>query len=722
MNAGERRPGLRRLASLALALGVAPIAAAQEPPPEAVLADLPFLKVDEPNRIFVDLAPPGSSHALRLLLDTGATHSIFTPLAAREAGVRVRRLKRDPYRRKTALGRDLLFYVDASSSDTGSQTGWEYGLLGGNFLGDYVMEFDFEERRVRFLDPGRFEVPEEVDDPNEVVLPLEVTSQRPAAVFEVNGQRFPVLLDTGAPDPLILSGKLAQRAGIESAPRPGFRVWGVMGAMQSELGEVRRYGVGPFVFERVPVIVLPRGWYNQGLPEDAVTGYDLLSQFHVRIDYPRRRLWLRRRPDVAVTFQGKPWRGWEEFFAASSTGGAVPGEVAAAPPEPREPARPAGPAPTPEVWLELGEPEEGLERAGRLAWTEVRGWAGAGRPVQHDVVVAVDVSGSTAFASGVDVDGDGHVGRARRHIDRWRTFNPHHMSSDLDDTILSAELVATRRLLELLDLERTRVGLLSFADGPKVLAPVGSDEAAMLKALEQLERNFGSGATNLAAATETARDSLLAAGGKGRRQSILILSDGYPTAPAPEEHAAEQALRQADAAAQAGVRLFTFALGVDDEAAEEKADVYAQMASLSGGRYARLEQPGEILHELPRIDLAEVAGVEIANETTGENGRAVRVFPDGSFDGFVELAPGENILRVTARGEEGGAKSVRRRVFFEARGPRDDEEARVFAAEAERLREALRLRALETELAAEAGAGPAEQQRKLELEAESEKP
>ncbi|MCH6568251.1 MAG: nucleotide exchange factor GrpE, partial [Nitrospinae bacterium] len=91
-----------------------------------------------------DLAPQGRGKRFPLIVDTGATWSVITPLMARELGVRVRRVKQDPYRRATVLGRDLQFYVDTQSSDTGSKTGWEYGLLGGQFLAAYVVEFDFD--------------------------------------------------------------------------------------------------------------------------------------------------------------------------------------------------------------------------------------------------------------------------------------------------------------------------------------------------------------------------------------------------------------------------------------------------------------------------------------------------------------------------------------------------------------------------------------------------
>ena len=318
----------------------------------------------------------------------------------------------------------------------------------------------------------------------------------------------------------------------------------------------------------------------------------------------------------------------------------------------------------------------------------------------------------------MDVDGDGKLGKARKRRDDWRRFNPRHYSSDPGDTVLAAELLATRRLIEQLDPVRSRVGLVSFADGASLLAPVGSDGAALAEGLELLEENFGSGSTNLSAALDLANKALLAAGGKGRQKSILVLSDGWPTAPGSPGAAARAAWERGEEARDAGIRIHTFALGLNRI---EEGDVYAGIAAETGGRYERLEQPGQIVEELPRINLSQVAAVEIENLTTGEAGRAVRVFPDGSFDAFVPLAPGENLLRVTARGERGGEAVRERRVRFAAREPATPEEAVAFEAEARRMQEALSLRAIELDLAAEARRGrdgrPG-QERKLEVRAE----
>jgi predicted aspartyl protease len=283
-----------------------PAGAESDPTPEAVLATLPFLG-DEINRIFIDLAPEGSSRSFRMMLDTGASFSVLTPGAAREIGVKVRRIKRDPYRRKTLLGRDLQFYIDVRSSDTGSRTGWDYGLLGGNFLAEYVVEFDFPGRRVRFLDPKKYAVPKEVDAPDEAVLPLLIVSNRPGVKIQTNGVDHTVLLDTGAPLPLILSGPEAAKSAIESRPIAGSATAGVFGEMETELGEAETVQLGPFLFENVPVDVAPKGWFNMGFPGDSVLGYDLLAQFVVRIDFRRGRMWLRRNPNASVTWLGQEW-------------------------------------------------------------------------------------------------------------------------------------------------------------------------------------------------------------------------------------------------------------------------------------------------------------------------------------------------------------------------------------------------------------------------------
>jgi predicted aspartyl protease len=280
---------------------------APEPPPGAVVGVLPFEESDERNRVMVDLAPEGGRPFV-MMLDTGASDSVMTPLLARELGVRVRRLKTDPYRRATRLGRDLQFWVDTRRSDTASRTGWEYGLLGAEFLNDFVLEIDFPGRTVRFLDPKKYEVPEQVGAEDERVVPVKLTSSRPLVPIRVNGQDTQVMLDTGDPGPGVLSGNAAREVGIDAASLPEFGSAGtVLGPMQTHLLDAKSVEVAGFELGAVPLLVAPKGWYNQAGPNDSTLGYDVLASFVVRIDYPRKRLWLKRKSFAPVTLYGSDY-------------------------------------------------------------------------------------------------------------------------------------------------------------------------------------------------------------------------------------------------------------------------------------------------------------------------------------------------------------------------------------------------------------------------------
>ncbi len=267
---------------------------ADEPASEAVLADLPFLPAtgrDRENEVRIDLAPPGA-HPLRLLIDTGSPGSFATPRAARELGISLRRSKQTPYRRATRLDRDVEISVDTRRGDTAETAGGEWAVLGAPFLSAFVLEIDFPGRRVRFLDPERFEVPARAAAPNEAVLPIRLVGNRPIVEIELGTARIPAAITTGAPGTLLLPGgwvpgtsltpDLAVTATLSPAPGEG----------RLEAVTAARFQIGPFVESEVPMLVAEHGAQGAGARSEALLGVDLLKRFVLRIDYARRRLWI----------------------------------------------------------------------------------------------------------------------------------------------------------------------------------------------------------------------------------------------------------------------------------------------------------------------------------------------------------------------------------------------------------------------------------------------
>lgn len=285
-----------------------------EVPAGAVLAELPFLAIDEPNRVYLDLGREGGE-PFRVMLATGASFSEFTPLAARAAGIPVRSLKSTTYRHATRLGRDVQFYVDTESSDTGSKTGWEYGQLGANFLEEYVVEIDFAERRVRFLDPKQYAVPEAPLDATEAIVPIELTSGRPVLEIRVDGRPIEVMIDTGCSLSAVLSGSAAKAVGIDTAALADFgELHTAVGRTSARFYEAREVEIGGTRFASVPVVVAPNGWFNQGTTTNSALCYDLISRFRVRIDYPRKRISLKQQSEQ-VTYQGVDYASTRETGA-----------------------------------------------------------------------------------------------------------------------------------------------------------------------------------------------------------------------------------------------------------------------------------------------------------------------------------------------------------------------------------------------------------------------
>ncbi len=349
----------------------------------------------------------------------------------------------------------------------------------------------------------------------------------------------------------------------------------------------------------------------------------------------------------------------------------------------------------PPVWLDVAYPGPDEQVTELIPLLEVRGRAVAGPVTPYDLFIAIDLSASTLLATGYDIDGDGIVGVThpkvlrRPHVSRparkWTT--------DPGDTVARAELLAAQRLLRRLDERWTRVGLITFTGTSRVRARLGHPEDA-LWALDRVKVVHDRSGTNLASAIRVGVRALRHSP-VGRERILVILSDGYPTAPAPEIHARRRALRAAKRAAEQNVRIYAFAIGAS---ALDRPDVLKQIAATTNGRFFEVKEPGEIVHHLPRLDVALLENVSLTNRTTGARGRAVRVFGDGSFDGYVQLEPGENIVVVEASAPDGEQFLVERTVHYQA-------PSRVTVGDLKRateLTELLRARTTETELAARA--------------------
>ncbi|MBW2242889.1 MAG: VWA domain-containing protein [Deltaproteobacteria bacterium] len=394
------------------------------------------------------------------------------------------------------------------------------------------------------------------------------------------------------------------------------------------------------------------------------------------------------------------------------------------------------------VRVVIESPAPGVTVEGHVHQAQLSGRAAAAgeRPEHFDVIVAIDVSYSTTTASGLDVDRDGIVGvNPHNELLPPGAYDKSVRSTDPGDTILAAQVQAANALLESLDPDRVRVGVISFSgevdpitarrkrldqEDARLEVPLTADFQAVGRALGAVLARGARGATNYAAGIRIAIRELAGLSGaksqprEGVRRVILFLSDGSPTLPVGrgdvvDDGDKEAAIRAAELAHRAGISINAYALG---PAALRYPKVMTEISRVSLGTYTPVQRPGQIVTLLQGITFANVEDIVFTNLTTGDFSSDVRLSPDGGFTGFVPVAEGMNRVRVTALATDGSRGSVEFDLMF-ARATLPDRDA---MAELDRIRKQnkqLEIRRMDMEIEAFRD----EQRKQLKIDVERRK-
>jgi hypothetical protein len=344
---------------------------------------------------------------------------------------------------------------------------------------------------------------------------------------------------------------------------------------------------------------------------------------------------------------------------------------------------------------------------------EVRGTAiAAGEEAQRfDVMVVLDVSGSTKYPSGADVDGDGVVGEnPQEGLYAEGEFPPDVLCTDPEDTILHAEIAAARALVRSLDPRRTRVGLVTFSGdvdpathrmrsrdqkNADLQVPLTPDFARIESGLATVLARGPHGATDFSAGIRLATAELAGLTGAvsqpGPGQKVMLfLTDGTPSFPIGLDNVEdagdlEAAVNAARIAKEAGIRINTYALGTN---ALGRPVAATEVARVTLGSFTPVAEPGAIVAALQSVNFANVEDVAVVNLTLREDTPDVRLNPDGTFQAFVPVRAGANRVLVNAVASDGSVANVELAFSFEV----------AQSEGAMRERELAELRRLNTEL------------------------
>jgi von Willebrand factor type A domain len=281
-----------------------------------------------------------------------------------------------------------------------------------------------------------------------------------------------------------------------------------------------------------------------------------------------------------------------------------------------------------------------------------------------DIFFVLDISGSTANYAGVDL-GDANLpssgstrwGRPQISIFGGGLGGP--PMRDLRNSILAAEVAASRRLLSQLNAQTTRVGVITFSQDARLVQPLTHDFERVKQSLDDIYMAGPSGGTHMASGIRLAIKELAGLGVSERRTDAVkvqfLLTDGYPTLPigAGRRVTVEDtdlAVNAARISGKAGIKVHVFALG--DEALSYPGAAVG-IAKESGGIFTPVVRAGDILAILENVSVVGVDFVQVYNETLGQKASYLRLAADGFFSSSVPVVEGLNRIQVTARAGDG---------------------------------------------------------------------
>jgi Mg-chelatase subunit ChlD len=302
----------------------------------------------------------------------------------------------------------------------------------------------------------------------------------------------------------------------------------------------------------------------------------------------------------------------------------------------------------------------------------------AARSENVDIMFIIDISGSTSQYAGVDFGDFGQLPDSSSSSGfGWpqitiRGFGLGRLPmSNLRNSILAAEVGAARRLLVQLNSQTTRVGIITFSEGARVLQPLTRDFDHVRRVLDSVLAAGPNGGTNMVEGIRTGISELMGFGSSEKRAEAVkaefLLTDGFPTLPigrgrvTPED--TDLAINAARLAGKAGIKVHVFALG---EEALSYTRAAMGIAHESGGTYTPVSRAADVLAVVENISVVGVEYVQTVNQTTGQKATETRLAADGFFSSAVQVVEGQNQIEVIARASDGSTGRDSITVYYQS--------------------------------------------------------
>jgi hypothetical protein len=182
-----------------------------------------------------------------------------------------------------------------------------HGILGSSFFRNVIVQIDFRKRNIILHDPAYFHTPGE----HYGVFDITVRSGKPylhgsITLADATQVEVVLLVDTGAGLPLLLHNNTNAQLDLPDHHIVGRLGLGLGGVVEGYLGRIEALTIGDLHFPQMLTSFqdLSRSVLSDTIRfRNGLIGTQLLSRFHVYIDYLREKLYLRALPNYNRRFR-----------------------------------------------------------------------------------------------------------------------------------------------------------------------------------------------------------------------------------------------------------------------------------------------------------------------------------------------------------------------------------------------------------------------------------
>lgn len=179
------------------------------------------------------------------------------------------------------------------------------GIIGYDLFRNFVVEVDYINKMITLIHPDHFKPPRRHD-----CIPMDIINNRPYLSCEVTTEEggsltIPLLMDLGASFAVMFEIDSAQVIPIPPDHIETVVGRGLGGDINGLVGRIKHFGIGSYQMEDVIASFYDK--YQTPEPDPYVRqgaiGGDILSRFHLFIDYTGKKLYMKRNFSFPRSFE-----------------------------------------------------------------------------------------------------------------------------------------------------------------------------------------------------------------------------------------------------------------------------------------------------------------------------------------------------------------------------------------------------------------------------------